>query len=360
MRFPPPRTWLILANLGFTSLLVAAPSPDPMDVPLLEFRKRLDAALEPDTARYQALGKGSPRALLRFQGEIYRFPPIPEMEPSGEELGNTYPLAALPPEWIGPLNDIGRDLFDKGLADGRQGKLSPAWENLRTELEGIDVPRVEIPTLGEVAPGFDSKFDYARAKVPFQALEAARHAVEDLLGKVQGGRRSQVLNLADDEPHGQDLVTAFQRHEEAAQAVGVALRNKIEGLCRSGLIGLQAEVYGALTTKLGRPPKAQDVPRFGQLMSPSWRKLIRWNHARHYWAGYRAVAGHIGGGTGDGQGGEEFQGQGTGSGSGASSFQGQGTGDGSGTPEGGSGSGTGDGTAKSDPSQGAGTGSGGG
>lgn len=334
---------------------------EPLDLALRDFRRTVDAALKPDTTRFGELRKGAPRALVRFRGDIHRFPPIPPMTPGPEELGNTYPLAALPPSWIPALNDIGRQLFQQGLEDGRSGQIAPQWKPLRDELEAVEVPRIDIPSLGEVAENYSPKTPYEKLQVPFGQLEAARAQVEAALQEVPGGRRSSILTIPDDHPAGDALLVAFRQHEDAAREVAGALRNKIEGVVMRNLVRLQAEVNGVLEQKLGRAPEVKDVGRFGQLMPTDWRRLIRWNHARHYYEGYRAVANRMaGGGTGDGSSGSQMEipGGGTGDGTSGGGFQGSGTGDGAGEATSITGGGTGDGTAAVDPSRGTGTGDG--
>lgn len=327
----------------------AAPNDDALDAVLDAYQKKVHTQLKGDVARFEKLQDGSPRAVVRWKGSTHQFPPIPDLEPSLEELKSTFALAALPGSWVMRFNEIGGKLFLDGLRDGRTRVPDQRWKSLHDDLGDREIPRADIPEMGDILPGFSPKIDYAARKVPYQELALVQAEVRKTLANIPGAARRTVYEVPDDNAVGGVLIGVFQRHHQIAKKIGEALRTKVAGVAMKALLDLQAEVYGALRRKLGRDPKAEDIAKFGKLMSKEWRKLARFKHGRDYFAGFRAIQ-NAGGGTGSGTASDLLPVGGTGGGTSGGTMTGTGTGTG-GTSEDAPigqvpGGGTGDGTAE--------------
>ncbi len=339
------------------------PPPTPMDALLISFQKQIRLSLKKDSETYESLRIGAPRTVFRWKGDTHRFPPIPPLDPSVQEIATTYPLSALPAPWIVHLNEIGSKLFQAGMRDGAANRIGKLWQKFSEQLADTDVPRSDIPELGEVLPGYSSKRQYAKIKLPFTDLKAAQTRAHAALKSIPGSSRALVLDLPEEASQASELLSAFQDHERQARQLTEELRLKLMGQTKRMIVDLQLGLLGELQAKLGRPPQAEDMRQFAKLMAPRWLALVRWNHARHYFGGYRATFGQVGRtGTGDGTSTGEpvvIPGGGTGSGTGGSNLAGTGTGTGTGDPPPGGvpGGGTGDGN-RIDTESGTGTGEG--
>lgn len=316
---------LAMALAGALASAAAAPNDDPLDAALDAYRKKVHAQLRADVARFEKLVEGSPRAVVRWKGSTYQFPPIPDLEPSLEEIESTYALAALPGSWVLRFNEIGGKLFLDGLRDGKTRVPDERWRSLLDDLGERDIPRADIPELGDILPGYSPKVDYAARSVPYQDLARAQVEVRKTLASIPGAARRTVYEVPDDQAVGGVLIAVFEGHHQVARRVGEALREKVAGVAMRALLELQAEIYGALRKELGRDPKAEDIARFGRLMSRGFRKLARFKHGRDYYAGFRAIQG-AGGGTGSGTASDLLPVGGTGGGTAGGTMEGTGTG----------------------------------
>ena len=338
-----------LALAGVWTGATAAPTAAPLDAALDAFQKKVREQLKADVDRFEKLQDGSPRAVVRWKGSTYQFPPIPDLEPSLEELKGTFPLAALPGSWVLRFNEIGGKLFLDGLRDGRTGVPDQRWKSLLDDLGDRDIPRADIPELGDILPSFSPKVDYAARVVPDAELAKAQAEVRKTLASIPGAARRTVYEVPDDNAVGGVLIGVFEAHHQAARKVGEALREKVAGVAMKALLDLQATVYGELRKQLRRDPKPEDIAKFGKLMTRDWRKLARFKHGRDYYAGYRAIQ-NSNGGTGSGTASDLLPVGGTGTGTSGGTMKGTGTGGGTTTEDAPMGEvpggGTGDGTAE--------------
>jgi hypothetical protein len=320
------RILLVPAALALAGAWTGA-SADPLDAALDTYQKKVHKALEAEVAKFEKLQNGSPRAVVRWKGSTHQFPPIPDLEPSLEELKGTYALAALPGSWVLSFNEIGGKLFLDGLRDGKTGVPAEGWKSLQDDLGDREIPRADIPEVGDILPGYSPKVDYASRKVPYQELALVQAEVRKTLANIPGASRRTVYEVPDDQAVGGVLISTFERHHKTAKKIGEALREKVAGVAMKHLLDLQAEVHGALRTKLGRDPLPDDIAKFGKLMSKEWRKLARFKHARDYFAGFRAMQ-SSNGGTGSGTASDLLPVGGTGGGTSGGTMEGTGTGTG--------------------------------
>lgn len=343
------RLLLAPALLVLAGAAAAAPGADPLDAALDAYQKKVHAALHADVAAFEKLQDGAPRAVVRWKGETHQYPPIPELEPSLQELKTTFALATLPPAWVMSFNEIGGKLFLDGLRDGRTGVPDQRWKSLQDDLGQREIPRADIPEMGDILPGFSPKVDYAAKAIPFDDLSKVQAEVRKTLAGISGAARRTVLEVPDDQAVGGTLIAVFDRHHEAARKVGEALREKAAGVAMKALLDLQASLYGVLRQKLGRDPKPEDLAQFGKLMSKEWRKIAKFKHGRDYYAGFRAIQ-SSNGGTGSGTASDLLPVGGTGTGTSGGTMEGTGTGTGGADADAPMGQvpggGTGDGTAE--------------
>lgn len=355
-----PRIPHLLAALALAvpALATSRPPPTPLEERLAEYRSRIRDTIQADMERFEDIRTRSPRAEIVWRGQSYRFPPPPEPSPDLDILLRLYPLSALPPAWIAPLEKIGADLFLRGVEDGRAGAIGKPWRPYARHLEDRDLDRETIYTLAEIFPDYAAKVDYSREVVDFPALEKLAEQVTRKVLAIPGIRRGPV-QLPDDAAEARPLLDALHAYEARAREVGLQLRRRAQGIAKAALIALQGSVYAAVTDALGHPPQPRDVAEIREVLPGKWMGLVQLHHARQYFAGYNALTRGTTGNTGTGSTDEPLEGGGTGTGEGPFELVTEGGGTGAGTTAMEAIGNTGDGALPVDSPGGTGTGTGG-